>query len=87
MRKGWNIESDGGSHLSREIVDDYEDFIRKQKLEKPASIRFYADRAGRHAVTITLERDGRYINYTLIYDKLNVRTKSVKWKQVIIRMG
>ena len=87
LRKGWNIEPDGGSHLSREIVDDYEEFIRKQKLEKPASIRFYADRGGRHAVTIALERDGRYINYTLIYDKLNVRTKSVKWTETIIRMG
>jgi uncharacterized protein YceK len=85
LRKGWSFEPNGSVHLNREIVEDYEDFIRKLNLQKAPVVHFYADKAGRHAVTIILETEWKWIHYTLVYDRSNVRTKVVKWTEGRIR--
>ena len=85
LGKRWHLEPDGNKQISREIIDDYEDFIRKSKIE-PEWIRVYADGSGRHAVEITVKTEWEYINRTLIYDAHDARTRTVKWKHPIIHM-
>jgi uncharacterized protein YceK len=79
LRKGWRRAE--RSDLSREILDDYAGFIRTSKLPQPTALSFYYDGSGRHAVTITTQTRRRFVNYTLMYNTANIRTKVVKWRE------
>jgi len=84
LRKGWSCARPSDDlHLNRETVDDdYQQFIKSLKLPRPQySLAFYEDGTGRHAVTIFTEKERKWVNYTLIYDRSNVRKKVVKWSK------
>jgi hypothetical protein len=72
-------------HIDQAIIDDYQDFVERQKLKNPtlyvAEVYFYEDGAGQHAVKLVVETGLRkYVEYFLMYDKANLRTKVIKGK-------
>jgi hypothetical protein len=72
-------------HIDTAILDDYPKFIEQLKKENPdlhvSEIDFYEDGTGQHAVKLTIEKELReYVEYYVMYDKSNVRTKVIKGK-------
>jgi hypothetical protein len=69
--------------FDKAIVNDYESYIRKEKLDLDF-IEFFEDGTGQHAVRIHGFKSGFFVDATssmhiLIYDKSNVRKKPSKW--------
>jgi len=87
LGKDWRLKDETRHEkISMTIVEDYEDFTRKLNLKSPPSTQIFDDKSGRHAVQIAIDTGSNYIIYTLIYDKFNVRTKTVKWRALRIHM-
>ena len=68
-------------HLDKAIMDDYQDFIRKDNLFVSGAITgFYEDGTGQHAVEFEAFVAGNESwHYAIIYDKENKRVKVVKY--------
>jgi hypothetical protein len=78
---GW--KSIGFGSPNKAITDDYQGFIENLKPKNSnlyvTETDFYEDGTGQHAVKLTMETNPRvYVEYILIYDKSNVRTKVIK---------
>jgi len=85
----WYYPPDQIYHIDKAVIDDYQDFIEKLKQKNPtlyvSEIYFYEGGTGQHAVKLIIETGPReYVDYFLMYDKSNVRTKVIegrKWHQ------
>ena len=63
-------------------MDDLQSYIGKLKpsyLRSQIHPSFYEDSSGQHAVEFKLSYDGYHRRYILIYDKFNVRKKTIKY--------
>jgi len=83
---GWYIDGDTESPHNQAIIDDYQAYAHKIWPKGHdfffSEVDFYEDGTGKHAVRIELEPDLReYVEYYLIYDSNNVRTKVIKGKR------
>jgi len=89
---GWNGLASPGDHLpplSKAITDDYQDFINKLPIRKDHAnhsesywideVSVFEDGTGQHAVVIQIPLDGTWWKHILIYDKNNVRIKTIKF--------
>jgi hypothetical protein len=70
-------------YVDKAILDDYPKFIEQLKKKYPyldvSEVDFYENGTGQHAVKLLIEAEPRrYVEYYLIYDKSNVRTKAIK---------
>jgi hypothetical protein len=74
------------------ITDDVQVFVNKLPIDKDPygfgdrrycywmeAVTLFEDGTGRHAVKIEIPLDGTYQNYVLIYDKSNVRIKTMRF--------
>jgi hypothetical protein len=82
---GWYSDGDIDSEHDQKIIDDYEAYAHKNWPKDHdfffSEVDFYEDGTGKHAVRIELEPGSRYyVEYYLIYDAKNVRTKVIKGK-------
>jgi hypothetical protein len=68
------------SPFDKAIVDDYKNYIKKQKGNLIENINFFEDGTGQHAVKIQIDLDRTYWEHILIYNKDNVRTKVIKFR-------
>ena len=82
---GWYLDGDSDSQHDKAIIDDYQAYAHKVWPKDRdffiSKVDFYEDGTGRHAVRIELEPGSRkYVEYYLMYDTNNVRTKVIKGK-------
>ena len=82
---GWYLDGDSDSQHDKAILDDYQAYAHKVWPKDRdffiSEVDFYENGAGKHAVRIELEPGLRdYVEYYLIYDTNNVRTKVIKGK-------
>jgi hypothetical protein len=78
---GWEEPPYGHNtnHLDKAIIDDYQDFIAKNKLEIWSPITgFFEDGTGQHAVKIETYKNHTSWYYILIYNKENKRINVIK---------
>jgi len=88
---GWELPPYGHNtnHLDQAIVDDYQDFIKKNNLDTMGAITgFYEDGTGQHAVEFEAFEVGPNAkesgintswHYVLIYNTNNQRIKLIKY--------
>jgi hypothetical protein len=71
--------------LDQSIVNDYQDYIQKQKLPPGSGDKYVAytevfeDGKGQHAVMITISLNHAVWEHVLIYDKDNKRIRTIKY--------
>jgi hypothetical protein len=90
----WNPPKTPGERpppVSDRIRRDYEDYIHKLPLIKgywssPSSeskyingVEFFGDQSGKHAVRISIARDGAFREHVLVYDRTDKRIKVIKY--------
>lgn len=69
------------SHLDKAIVDDYKDFIAKNRLDLLGTISGYENGTGQHAIEFEAfppDQNATW-HYALIYDSKNNRLKVTKY--------
>jgi hypothetical protein len=80
---GWEV-ADYVGQPNEMIVKDYQDFIqtlpaKEKSLVDSASISYFKDATGQHAIKIEIPQNGIWWEYVLIYGKDNERIKTVKY--------
>jgi hypothetical protein len=79
---GWYADGDIRFHLVKDVTDDYQEYIAKNKLAMPDQFDIYYDnQTGKYAVTFQaflLDQNASQ-RYALIYDKNNKRIKVIKY--------
>jgi ankyrin repeat protein len=79
---GWYSDGDIRFHLVKNVTDDYEAFIAKEKLVMPNEFDiYYEDKTGNYAVTFEAfpPNQNATWRYALIYDKNDKRIKVTKF--------
>jgi hypothetical protein len=78
--KSWSRDEETNPAFDKAIKDDYQNYLTKNECAPIDTPSYYEDGTGRHAVKIPVEtRDRDLVTYIFIYDKMDQRTKVLKY--------